>query len=212
MLDFVHIPKNGGCSFKYLIKNHKEVSSKIKYHHHSYESEKKPELRQIIILRDPISRFASALRYSKQKWPGAPQNKKLFQAGIEDINSLASILDDPFSELHQTGLDYIYNLDKRHTIGRKATALKWTYTPQYRWFKKPAYILILDTLNEDVTELFKDLDIPSDINFPNKNTTNKKNSVEATESTINFLKKQYAKDFDLYYNYKDLPFKERRFI
>lgn len=212
MLDFVHIPKNGGCSFKSLIRNHEEVSSKIKYHHHAYESQRRTELKQIVVLRDPIDRFASALRYSRQKWARAPQNKKLFEAGIEDINGLVSILDDPFCELHQTGLDYIYNLDKRHRIGRTPTTLKWTYTPQHCWIKKPAYILILDTLNEDVTKLFKDLDIPSDINFPNKNTTNKKNSAEVTDSTINFLKKQYAKDFNLYYKYKDLPFEERRFI
>ena len=209
MLDFVHVPKNGGCSFKSLIRNHKEVSCKIKYHHHAYNGNGRPESTEIIVLRDPIDRFASALRYSKQKWARAPQNKKLFESGVENINDLVKVLDDPFSELHQTGLNYIYNLDKKHRIGRTPTTLKWTYTPQYLWFKNPAYILILAHLNEDVKELFRELEIPSEINFPNKNTTNKKNVAEATDTTIAFLKKQYPQDFDLYKKYKDLSFKDR---
>ena len=52
-------------------------------------------VRKVIkILRDPIDRFCSAVRYAIQKWSNDPNVRRLINLGIIEPNQFAEILSD----------------------------------------------------------------------------------------------------------------------
>ena len=49
----------------------------------------------VIILRDPVDRYCSAVRFAMQRYSGKPQIKKLAGLGITTGEQFAHVLSDP---------------------------------------------------------------------------------------------------------------------
>lgn len=179
---FVHIHKNGGSSIKEMLKNN---DINIKYVGHNY-----PEINQneIVILRDPIDRFISAFYYGKENYPNA--NTKHFNTPNEFIENIINVS----SKKHKY-TKHIFENSKTHTInGEKSTS--WTWTPQYKWFNNPKYVLRFTNLEEDFNKCLKDIGYDKKISIPKKNTSTHKDTY-LSEKSIAFLKEHYRKDFEL---------------
>ena len=67
MYNFIHIPKNAGTSIKKNIDSNLNLKSFIKYNDHNTCVFKSITENNVIILRDPIDRFCSAVNYTIKK-------------------------------------------------------------------------------------------------------------------------------------------------
>ena len=67
LINFIHIPKNGGTSIKECCNNRLHTST-IVYNGHNTDVYNKILYNQLVVIRNPIDRFISAVSYSLQKW------------------------------------------------------------------------------------------------------------------------------------------------
>lgn len=201
-VNFIHIPKNGGTSIEKM----KCPMIRHGYHGRPIENLKN----QLIIIRNPIDRFISAVYHCLEKASHLPQVKALIDKGITTPDKWLEIWRNLNHPDYLVLMDEVKNKSGKHHIGKEVLEYKWTYTPQYKWIDKPSYVIIMDNFNEELQYLLNTLGC-SEYDIPITNSTSKKKEQNITLSSenLNFLKKIYEKDFQYYQIYKSIP-KEKR--
>ena len=199
--NFIHIPKNGGSSIKLL------DNKLIIYHHHGTNVFCKKLKNQLVILRDPIDRFKSSVRYAIQKWSHLDVIKTLIKKKIDTPERWVNIMsnkNDPLNKI--LNLEILNN--KSHKIGNKYPKYKFTYTSQNKWINNPEYVILFENLDEEFKEFCRFNNIKVDlikVNSTKKNDTEDNLSIKS----IKYLKKKYRKDIKLYEKYKNIPITKR---
>jgi len=156
----------------------------------------------ILILRDPIKRFASAVRYAIQNYAREPQIKAIIDAGYTDPNDWAEAMANPDHPGHELVMKEVNN--NRHRIGKRITKWMWIYTPQAEWFDRanPTHVLMMDNLDNEFNELMDTLGYPR-IDVPKRNTTRKsKEGRQFSTKAMAFLRETYKRDFEIFEEYR----------
>ena len=202
MINFIHIPKNGGTSIRLLCDN-----KTLKYNPHKADVFDKNITNQLVIIRNPIERFVSAVNYGLEKWSHEPQIKFLIDNKIDSAEEWIQIWKNPSHKYYSNLMDEMKNKTQR--IGNNLPEYKYTYCPQSIWINNPKYICIMDSLENDF-EYFQTTILKQDRkkSLTKTNFTTKKNN-DLSEDSINFLKKIYNDDFILYNKYKNIDVKLR---
>nr|QFG73710.1 MAG: glycosyltransferase family 25 [Megaviridae environmental sample] len=193
-INFIHIPKNAGTSIQDL------CISKIIYHPHKTNCRGMP--RQLIIIRDPVSRFISAVNYALKKHSNATYVKPLIENKINTPDKWVNALRNKNSPHNRLVLREMKN--RNHMIGKFKPKLKYTYSPQYFYYHNPKYVVIYENLHVEMNYIIEKLGILGEL--PQKNK-----SEQGTLSRVNttFIRNMYKRDVELWEKYKRIPMKER---
>ena len=140
VINFIHIPKNAGTSIRYIQSNAKKY--KLVYNSHGTDIYSPEVCNQLIIIRNPIERFASAVYYAMQQWGGGPILKYLIENGINTPEKWIQIWSNPNHKAYHILMSELLNTSKIHKIGDKILKYKCTYTPQSLWINNPKYIIL----------------------------------------------------------------------
>ena len=198
IINFIHIPKNAGSSIRELCNN------KLKYNGHGTNVFNPSLNNQLVILRNPLERFISSVKYCLEKWNHLENIKVLLKNNINTPDKWITIWKNKNHPQHKILMEEIYN--KSHKLGNKKIKYKWTYKPQVKWFNKPKYILIMDNLDEELKYICNELNMP--YNLKKKNTTTNKETPISKEN-IEWINNFYKDDWILYNKYTQIPFKNR---
>ena len=163
---FIHIPKNGGTSIGSCVSLMRDIKMG---HHYTDVSSLSSNTKTIIVIRNPLDRFSSAVRHTFQRYPNIPQNKKCIELGITTPNLFSEIWANEKHEHHHAVLDVVLNNTNNHKIGYSVLKYEWTFTPQYRWIQNPAYVILFEQLEKECSLLFKTFGYS--IRLPKKNVT-----------------------------------------
>jgi len=183
MINFIHIPKNAGMSFKKMILNDGPLSKILKYHFHEVDVYK-IQGPQLLIFREPIDRFISAFFYNK----AYPNTRVNISPHIRTPNDLAEMLAD--------GHDQIIE-EKLHFVGDRVRGIQYVFVPQYHWFNSPDTVLRYSKLEEDFNHFLKCIEHPP-IELEHVNKSPKNKNFEFSDKSMNFLHEYYKKDFEIY--------------
>jgi hypothetical protein len=203
-INFIHIPKNGGTFIKQFCFRNKSAS--LIYNGHLTDVYNKNLSNQLVIIRNPIDRFISAVYYAIQKWSQAPQIKYLISKNIDTPEKWVQIWSDPKHSDHDNLMSEMINKD--HFIGNKLYKYKWTYSPQSLWINNPKFVIIMDNLNDEFQYFCKKYKIETTLKKEKLNSTYHSDDKLSIES-INFLRNFYKGDFILYEKYKQMSIAER---
>jgi len=213
IINFIHIPKNGGTSIEEICYNKSNTTSSLMtgtggtliYNGHHSDVYDKKLSNQLVIIRNPIDRFISAVYYAIQKWSHEPQIQYLISKNIDSPEKWVQVWSDPKHPDHNNLMSEMIN--KSHFIGNKRNKYKWTYSPQSLWINNPRFVIIMDNLNDEFQYFFKKYKIDSTL-MEQKNSTYHKDDQLSVES-IHFLRNFYKEDFILYEKYKHMNIEER---
>tara|TARA_Y100000389_G_scaffold205137_1_gene263881 strand:+ start:9677 stop:10297 length:621 start_codon:yes stop_codon:yes gene_type:complete len=199
MIDFIHIPKNAGSSIEELSYN----TSNLEYNGHNTDITKikNPSL---IIIRDPVDRFCSSIRYAFQNYSEEGPLKILKELKLNTPSKWIEILKDPNHKYRKELFNEIRN--KSHYIGNFKIDMKWTYSPQTLWIKDPTYVILFENLDEELEYFCKNHNIPYENIHIN---TTKKIVYILTEEEIRFIHQMYSKDYESYKYYSSLSREQR---
>lgn len=204
IINFIHIPKNGGTSI-HEICNKTFHENKLVYNGHPTDVYNKNLSNQLVVIRNPIERFISSVYYAIQKWSHEPQIQYLISQNIDTPEKWVQIWSNPKHSHYKHLMSEMMN--KSHYIGNKLHEYKWTYSPQYLWINNPKYVIIMDNFTSELQYFLKRKNIKL-LNIDHKNSTHHKNNVLSKKS-LDFLRKFYKKDFEIYEKYKYMSIKQR---
>ena len=206
IINFIHIPKNGGSSISNLLKKKLKNKSCIRYNGHNTDVSKiNKDEKVLLIVRNPIDRFCSAVRYALQVYSESKNIKNLINKNIITPNKFIEILSNKNHIYYEDLMKEVGNTTQK--IGKRLLKWKWTYEPQSNWIKNPDFVILFDNLNEEIIYLFNKLGY--NIDLPKINSTKKNNNDILLKENINILKKIYKDDFIIYEKYKNMDIKER---
>ena len=186
---FVHIPKNAGSSiFDSLYNVNKDVSSDHKpiefYYMHK---ELNHPLKSFAVVRNPWDRFISIFFYIKRHSTN-PHKNSTIQKFFTYINQFKNVN------------EFILKEFSSNKIFSYKSNIFW---PQYKYITNNKKRIIVDhiikfeTLNEDIKELSKKLNLT--INLPHLNKSNHNHhSTYYTEETKEIIGKIYKTDIELF--------------
>jgi len=195
LIDFIHVPKNGGTTIKTLV-NTQGPEFFIRYHGH----ETGPVGLggdQLIILRDPIDRFCSAVRYALNTWQ--------VDAGVDNPSDFALAMQDANHQHHNKVMSEVRNTE--HRVGDELLEWKWTYSRQQLWYHEGQRVMLFEHLEEDMGLLFRShgLQRPE---LPHENATNPEpcqpNDQELSDDARQCLEEIYRLDIQLYEEYRNM--------
>lgn len=201
IINFIHIPKNGGTSIKKLC--YKNFF--LKYNGHNSNVHDKNLRNQLIVLREPIERFISCVYYALQKWSNEPHIKYLISKGIDTPEKWVQIWSDPSHEEHKKLMVELSN-NKNCKIGNIIPNYNWIYCPQYCWINNPRFVIIIDNLDDEINYFKDKYKIKGELLH-----TNKSNHIDSnlSKKSKEFLVKFYKKDYEIYEKYKNISLEKR---
>lgn len=200
MFNFIHIPKNGGSSFKKICDN-----KTITYRHHNFCPFENPIKNSIVVLREPEDRICSAIRYMFQKANSRSLNLKLNRCGIFNENDFLiswSRKDSSFKYVEEV-LRMYTNTQK---VGSKKFDFNWVFLPQVTWFNNPNTVFTTNHLSKEFGVFGQKFNIRKKL--PTLNTTKKTQTILSNEASM-FLKKMYPKDYDLWDYWSKIDVQDR---
>jgi hypothetical protein len=207
---FVHIPKNGGSSirkilYKYVLCIDHNIDFK-KFDKSYYK---------IIILRDPISRFISAVNWTVNKYK---QNKigyinmKLLDNHFISPDNWASAFFDKNHLYHIDVVESIStikvsNSSKNHMINNKRLNNRWQFSYQNLWYMEPCFVLLFDNLDQEIRYFCQSILDINNINLYHDNSST--GEIYISEENQKKLLEYYHDDYKLYLAYKNIPIEKR---
>lgn len=203
---FVHIPKNAGTSIRKTLSPFMRVS----LHNTPFSEIKKKNIKQLIVLRDPVERFYSSVNFTLRTESDAVLLKA---EDYDDPNDWVEAIRDPSHSYHEAVMK---NLTPRihpafDNIDNKHINIRWHFAPQYLWIKNPTYVLMFDKLEEEMRFFFKHILCEPYTKLLNENRSNKKLK-ELSPKNLRFVQEFYAKDMRMYNYYSSLPIENRILI
>jgi hypothetical protein len=200
VINFIHIPKNGGTTIEELC----NINSLLIYNGHKTDVYNNNISNQIIIIRNPIDRFISAVYYALQVWSFTPNIKYLIDNEINTPEKWIQIMMNENHQQYPYLMKEMKNVD--HKIGDKLLEYKWTYSPQNLWINNPKFIILMDNFNDELQYFLQKHNLEGEIKHINSTKHIDKN---LSNESIDFLKKFYKDDFILYEKYKNMSIDER---
>lgn len=179
--NFIHIPKNAGSSMLGVIRKNNTLKN-FNYHPHWVDTDTLDHP-QVIILRDPLDRFASAFYYRLKVDP----KNDVLKNKLTDPNKLAEYLYDEDGD----AIEFIS--EPRHYVGNKFSGWNYVFVPQHYWISNPDYVLLYEHLDSDMRTLFK-LTSNEGVVFPRINMS-KRSEFSFSRKAYDYLFGTYEKDF-----------------
>ena len=201
-LAFLHIPKNAGTSIR-------SICPQFNILYYECYTDPKNIINEdvIVVLRDPIDRFCSAVNYAIKYWNKVPRIQQIIDLGLCSPNDWIHHYFDKDSQHHELIKSEITNQNNNpHKIGNYIPKYKWIYCPQYYYIHNPSYILIYDNLETEFNFLMQ-LYGKNKINIPKLNTTAHTNKL--SDTSIEILKNFYSIDYSIYEGFKNQNYQER---
>lgn len=189
-INFIHIPKNAGTSMKDLIESEKHLNIRYNGHNANVGSLEN----QMIIIRDPYTRFCSAVQYAMEVYGDAPKVKRIIDAGLTTPNDWAEAWSDETHKYHHLIIHEITN--HVHVVDGLKIPLKWTYAPQHYWINpdKICYIIPYENIDSYFMNHFG-------IHVPSENVSKKNTNLTLSDKSKKFLDIIYKKDFEFIKHY-----------
>jgi hypothetical protein len=203
-LAFIHIPKNAGTSIKKIC-----CECNVEYHYHNIDPDT-INIPYFLVLRDPISRFCSAVSYvMHDKWWQKNTNVSILIT--KEINNCEKFVqhmqNDKKLVWSVLAGEKISNGRAGCSIGGKEQELAFVFCKQGLWVKNPKYVLLYDNLEIEINYLFKTI-LNQNIKLPHFNRSFIKNN-QLSNSSIRYLENFYEEDIALYNQYKQTPLATR---
>ena len=204
---FIHIPKNAGTSFKYLINEHLQLKNFIEYVGHSaplksFDRDRKT----VIVFRDPVERFCSAFFYRVNLLPAcqAWAKEKRIDCPEKYIRYLktANQQRNPIKSLRS---------DRQSVAGHPVAPTVWVFQQQSLWFRSPTCVLLQDNLEVEWKYFCQEARIPF-FDLPKKNI--RQNTLDASSfslgaESMSFLRHLYSGDYALWELLKNTTLESR---
>lgn len=207
MINFIHIPKNGGSSIAKIVKKHRPQL--LGYHKHHVIPFHLAGY-NLYILRDPIRRFCSAVNYALEKWSFDKNIKNCIKHGINTPEQFIQCYKNKNHKFHEIVRKEIENIEGKHMIGQMKLIHKYVYTPQVFWIRKKNNIYILfENYNKELSYVLKKIGL--NIQIPKINTTKKKDN-KLSQDSIDFLRNFYKDDFAFINKIKNISPRKRLLI
>jgi len=184
--NFIHIAKNGGTSFQKICKKFKF----LKYNQHSVKSKQN----SIVVLRNPIERFISAVEYSKKKFA---EQGVIYTFTPNEVASMMRLGEE----------NRFLKNDNKQKIGKDLVDYRWIYSPQSQWFDKPSVIFLFNNFEHEIN-FFLQQKKESKIKVPNINKTRKINCEFAKEN-LSFLQNRYKQDIFIWDYWSKIDLEDR---
>lgn len=197
-LAFIHVPKNAGTSITDALKKYN-----IKCYYHDSDP-RTISFDHILVLRDPIDRFCSAVNFAIQYWSHLPHIQNILNAGLHTANDWLDHFfdtDAKYFNLIQTEV-----LNGYHNIGNFIPKYKWTYTYQHYYICNPRYVIMFDDLKNELQYLLNQFNI-GQLDLPKYNVSRHDCSISTKNKKL--LTKFYEIDTVLYYGFKNKHFTDR---
>ena len=238
LVNFIHVPKNGGISIKEICR--KTNNNPLKYNPHYADIYDPRVSNQLIVLRDPVDRLISAIRYTIKSFylmcEGEEHNHRLdydqrkhlkthrvptfvgknkarlfravFNRGTQTPNDWITALKETTHDCHEPLHHIISNNEiPPCKIGPQQCEHIYPFEPQSSWHHEPRFVILMNNFQEEIRVLLKSLGV--DVDIPHINDTSAPDSNKISDKNIDWVKEKYAKDFELYDNYNEMPYKER---
>ena len=204
VVSFIHIPKNAGTLVRGICD-----SITLRYYGHDVNVFDSKIQNQMIIIRNPIDRFESAVRYALQRYSREKQIKYLIDRQIDTPQKWAEIWSNKADPEFDRLMEEMHNVD--HRVAGEPTRYKWTYAPQSKYINSPKYVILYENLQEELPLLLEKIGIEVS-GLPSVNSTAKlegNGDASLSKQSIFFLSEVYKEDFEKYYLYKGMSAQER---
>ena len=178
---FIHVPKCAGQSVKKALKD----KTNIHVFDHGVIFDHIPDyLKQIIIIREPTSRFTSAFFYLKQWYckDSKYTNPDMFIRGLIAQQEEASFFLKPQKYFQK--------------VNGQRISSDWVFHAQTAWVDRPYKILLQE---EDLEQGFREIGL--ELNIGRLNQSRKQDFIYSNES-LEYLWSAYESDYILYNNIK----------
>ena len=192
-INFIHIPKNAGTSLENIYRDSNGV---MVYHGHGANVRNIPN--QLIVIRNPVERFISAVKYAKREY-----EVKIFENNCDDTpENWIRAWRDPNHVKHEEIMKHLKNTSGEHKIGDNILEYKWTYTPQSEWIhhEKVKYVVLFENLEFEIKCILREFG--EDCNLARANNSGDV-QYELSAASIEFLRTIYADDFRYYQEVKN---------
>lgn len=199
-VNFIHIPRNAGTSMEKICAH---SHGTIGFYEHVADVTTIPN--QLIVIRNPIERFISAVKYEK-KYPNPYSLKVVFGDYEKDTPDnwvkAWENKDGKCEGEHKRVLKIIENYRSSCKIGERVLPWNYRYTPQSEWIcgSNVKYVVLFDYFEDEMKRILHTLGVEYNLvddNFPHFNDSTKETFTLSPQS-IAFLKTQYEHDFRYY--------------